>query len=166
MQETKTDKSLAQAFARLSKAAARKKIYSRKASKEGRPEVAHFIRAMAASEAIQARRLFNSLIGKVDTSDEYLTTVFEKEVDGILEKYSALIDDATEDRPALIHALSQLRAAQRILRSFYDPESRDVNIKKNTDYFVCHFCGYLNTGSRPEKCPICGASQEAFDEVD
>ena len=77
---SKTDQHLAQAFAQLSKAATRRKIYSRRASRDGRPDVARLLRAMSASEAVQARRLFNSLIGKIDTSDEYLTTIFEKEI--------------------------------------------------------------------------------------
>jgi rubrerythrin len=91
MPETKTDIYLAHAFAELSKAAARRKIYSHKAAKDGRPEVAHFLRAMAASDAVQARRLFNSLIGRVDKSDDYLTTVFEKEVQEILASYTELL---------------------------------------------------------------------------
>jgi len=165
MPETKTNRSLAQAFARLSKSAARKKAYSRKAAKEGRPEVAHFMRAMAGSEAIQARRLFNSLIGKVDTSDEYITTIFEKEVQGIMDTYSGLIDNATAERPALLHAVSQLRAAEKRLHSFYSQDDKDVNITQDSAYFVCHFCGYLSVDSPPEKCPICGAPSDAFHQI-
>ena len=165
MSDTKTNQNLAQAFAQLSQAAARRKVYSRKAAKEDRPELAHFMRAMSASEAVQARRLFNSLIGRVDTSGEYLTTVFEKEVQAILENYSELINDAKTERPALLHALSQLRAAETRLRSFYSPKSKDVTVKSDTAYFVCRFCGYLSTDHPPEKCPICGASKDAFEEV-
>ena len=165
MSDTKTNQSLAQAFARLSKAAARRKIYSRKAAKEGRPEVARFLRAMSASEAVQAHRLFNSLIGRVDTSNEYITTVFEKEVQAILENYSEFIDNAAAERPALLHALSQLRAAETRLRSFYSPENKAVNVNNDAEYFVCSFCGYLSTDSPPEKCPICGASIDAFQEI-
>ena len=165
MPDTTTDQYLAQAFARLSKAAARKKIYSRKAAKEGRPEVARLLRAMSASEAVQARRLFNSLVGRVDTSDEYIATIFAKELPAILEKYSAFIDCATAERPALLHALSQLRAAETRLRSFYSPDTGDVTVKEDSGYLVCGFCGYLSIDRAPEKCPICGAPFEAFDEV-
>lgn len=162
---SKTDQHLAQAFAQLSKAATRRKIYSRKATREGRPDVARLLRAMSASEAVQARRLFNSLIGKIDTSDEYLTTIFEKEIQEILENYAKLINNSTDERPALLHALSQLRAAETRLRSFYSSDSRDVNVKTDARYFVCRFCGYLGTDSPPEKCPICGASRDAFQET-
>jgi len=165
MPDTNIKQNLAQAFANLSKAASRKKIYSRKAARDGRPEVARFLRAMAESEAVQARRLFNSMIGKVDTSDDYIKTIFETEVQALLKNYRELIENATLERPALLHALSQLRAAETRLRSFYSRESRDVAVKKDADYFVCHFCGYLSTGAPPDKCPVCGASSDAFHEV-
>ena len=165
MSDTKTDQYLSQAFALLSKAAARKKIYSREAAKKGRPEIALFLRAMSASEAVQARRLFNSLVGKVDTSDEYVSTIFEKEVQALMENYSELIANASAERPALLHALSQLRAAETRLRSFYSPDDKDVNVKKDAGYFVCRFCGYLNENSPPDICPICGAPMDAFHEI-
>ena len=165
MPETKTNRSLAQAFALLSKAAARKKVYSRKAAKDGRPETAHFLRAMSASETIQARRLFNSLIGKIDTSDEYLTTLFAEEVQAILDNYSELIASGEDQRPALIQVFSQLRAAETRLRSFYSPANKDITVNKDAEYFVCRFCGYLSTDSPPEKCPICGAAKDDFQEI-
>jgi rubrerythrin len=165
MTDTKSSQFLAQAFAQLSKAAARKKVYSRKAAKEGRPEVARFLRAMSASEAVQARRLFNSLIGRIDTSEEYVTTIFEKEVQSILEIYAELIDSAAAEKPALLLAAKQLRAAETRLRSFYSQGSKDITVDEDPGYFVCKFCGYVSTGSPPEKCPICGASKDDFNEI-
>jgi rubrerythrin len=156
---------LAQVYAQLSKAAVRKTIYSRKAAKEGRPEVARLLRAMSASETVQARRLFNSLIGRVDTSDTYLKTIFAKEIPAILENYSELLETTPAERPALVHMLSQLRAAENRLRTFYSQESKDVNVSKSARYFICRFCGYMGTNSPPEKCPICGASSDAFHEI-
>jgi rubrerythrin len=165
MSDIKNNQHLTEVFAQLSKAAARRKIYSRKAAKEGRPEVARFLRAMSASETVQARRLFNSLIGKVDTSDTYLKTVFEKEIPAILQNYAGLLDIAPAERPALVHMLSQLRAAENRLRSFYSQESKDLNVSISASYFICRFCGYMGTDSPPEKCPICSASADAFHEV-
>jgi len=165
MSDSKIDHNLAQAYALLSRAAKRKKIYAHKAARSGRPEVARFLRAMAASEGSQARRLFNSLIGKIDTSDEYLATLFEQEVRDIVEHYSNTITGAPAERPALLHMISQLRAAEIRLRAFYSKDSRDVKVDKDARYFVCQFCGYLSTGSPPEKCPICTAPRDAFHEV-
>jgi rubrerythrin len=165
MPKTETEKQLARTFALLSKASARKKIYSHIATRRERPEVARLLRAMAKSEAVQARRLFNSLRGSVDTTDGYLKTVFGKEMPDILENYAELIKSATDERPSLLHALSQLRAAETRLRSFYSYDDKNINVNKNAEYFVCKFCGYLSVDCPPEKCPICGASRDAFHEV-
>ena len=165
MSDTKMEHDLAQAFARLSQAAARRKIYSRKAFKEDRPGLARFLRAMSASEAVQARRLFNSLIGRIDKSDAYLATIFEKEMQALLENYSELIDSASVERPSLLHALSQLSLVATRLRSFYSSDNKDVKIKEDAGYFVCRFCGYVSVDRAPEKCPVCGAPTDAFHEV-
>ena len=165
MAKAKITRYLAQAYAQLAKGAARKKMYSRRAARDGRPEVAHFLRAMAESEAVQARRLFNSLIGKIDLSDAYLKTIFEKEVKDLLATYTELFENATAERPAFLHALSQLRSAETRLRSFYSHDSRDVKVDAEARYFVCRFCGYLGTDNPPEKCPICGADSDAFQEI-
>ncbi len=159
------DQDIALAFARLSQAASRKKIYSRKAAMQGKLEVAHLLRVMSASETVQAGRLFKSLVGKIDTTDGYLKTVFEKEVQDILDNYMELIDRAGSQRQALLHALIQLRAAETRLRSFYSHDAGNVALKSDAEYFVCKFCGYLSTDAPPEKCPICGAPGDAFREV-
>lgn len=166
MSDSKTDLKLARAFAMLSKAAKRKRIYSHKATKKGRHDIAHFLRAMSASENVQARRLFNSMIGRVDTTDNFLSTVFEQEVQHILETYSDIIKNSSAERPALLHAIKQLRAAEIRLRSFYSSESRDVKVDKDVKYFVCQFCGYICTGSPPDICPVCTAPRKAFAEID
>jgi rubrerythrin len=120
---------------------------------------------MGASEAVQARRLLNSLIGRIDTSGGYLETIFAEEIPAVLENYTELINNTKAERPALLQAISQLRAAEKRLRSLYSQQNRDVKIKKNAKYFVCYFCGYLDTDSPPEKCPICGAARDAFRET-
>lgn len=153
-------------FGLLSKAAARKKVYSQKARQENRQEVSHLLRAISNSETIQARRLFNSLRGKIDTSDQYVSTIFEKEIEEIISEYSESLSHAQkEDNKAMVQALSQLRAAEKRIMSFYSKENKEIKINKVQKYFVCQFCGHINTEKRPESCPICGANKNGFSEV-
>ena len=157
---------LIRTFGLLSKASARKKIYSQKARLEGHHETSHLLRAISASETIQARRLFNSLRGKIDTSDQFISTIFEKEIEEIVREYSEVLSHAQkEDNKAMIQALSQLKAAERRMLAFYSKEKKEVTANKAQKYFVCQFCGYINTEKRPESCPICGAKQNGFHEV-
>jgi len=157
---------LIKTFGLLSKASARKTVYSQKARQEENQEVSHLLRTISKSEAIQARRLFNSLRGKIDTSNQYISTIFEKELKDVVDEYSESLSQAQkEDNKAMTQALSQLRAAERRIMSFYSKEKKKVNVHKAQKYFVCQFCGYINTKKPPESCPICGANQNGFSEV-
>ncbi len=151
----------------LIKASARKKVYAHKARKEGRLEVSHLMRVIAESESVQARRLLNSIRGRLDLSEGYIATVFEKELAETLEKLSEDLKRAEEvgDKP-LMQALSQMRAAERRNQAFYSRETGDVKIVADQNYYVCQFCGYAATGGLPENCPVCTANSAAFREIE
>ena len=160
------EKILISAFSLLSKASARKKVYSLKAIKEGREDLSHLLRTISESESVQARRLFNSLRGHIDNSDLYISTIFEKEIEKIVEEYTANLSEAEKEKnKTLTQVLSQLRAAERRIMSFYSKETKDVRVNKAQKYFVCQFCGYINIEKPPETCPICGANQNGFREI-
>lgn len=154
------------AFSLLSKASARKKVYSLKALREGREDLSHLLRTISESESVQARRLFNSLRGQIDNSDQYISTIFEKEIERIVEIYTVNLSEAEkEGNISLTQALSQLRAAERRIMSFYSDETKDVKGNLIKKYFVCQFCGYINTEKPPESCPICRANKNGFREI-
>ena len=37
--------------------------------------------------------------------------------------------------------------------------------EKETKYFVCSYCGWVETVTRPEKCPNCGRAPELYREI-
>ncbi|HSH13551.1 MAG TPA: hypothetical protein VLA15_07370 [Desulfurivibrionaceae bacterium] len=157
---------LLRAFGLLSIAAARKRIYALKAGQQGLPEVAHLLRAIAESEAVQARRLLNSCKGRIDNSDHYLATVFEAEIPAMISEYSELIEQTdVNDEKAVAMALRQLRAAEKRLISFYAREPAGAMVRTAQRYYVCPFCGYLSPEKPPTTCPICGAEQKDFREI-
>ena len=157
---------LIKTFGLLSKASARKKVYAQKARQENCQEVSHLLRVISESETIQARRIFNSLRGQIDISDQYVSTIFETEIEEIIGEYSKALGGAhQEENNAIIQVLSQLRAAERHIMSFYSKETKDINVEKEQKYFVCRFCGYINLEIIPELCPICGAAKTGFQEI-
>ena len=157
---------LYEVYGLFSNSAARKKVYSRQATKKGHAEVAHLLRAMMESETVQAKRMYHTMRGRIDKSEEYLSTIFEKEIQDNIDAYSEKIQVAEQaGMTSVVHALSQLRAAEKILLSFYNRQTKDVTIDKDMKYFVCRFCGYVSRNSAPDKCPICTADKERFNEV-
>jgi rubrerythrin len=160
------EENLTRLFALLSKAAAREKVYAQKAWQDGRPDLSHLLRAISASEAVQAHRLFKTLRGKIDTSEGYLTTIFEQELPLLIEEYAQSMKISHDaDSTSMNHALSQLRAASLRLQSFYAANNKELRQEKATKYFLCQFCGYVSENNPPDTCPICGAKKEGFQEV-
>lgn len=157
---------LKKAFSLLSIHAGRKKVYATKALKEGQKDIAHLMRAMSHSEYVQARRLFHTLRGRIDTSEQYVSTIFEKEIEQVISEYAKFIDEAkASDNTAMIQAFSQLSAAERRLKGFYSLDKKQIKAVEKEKYFVCQFCGYLHEKISPEKCPVCGADKNGFKEV-
>ena len=157
---------LLRTFGLLSKAAARKRIYAKKAIKEGRQGVGHLIRAITESEKIQAHRVFSAYRGHVDLSDKYLSTLFEEEIQDIIDQYSRDLSEAKEvNNQAIIHALTQLLDVEKQIRSYFSSETGDVVDERDRNYHVCVFCGHIMENPLPDVCPICGAAQESFKEV-
>ena len=153
-------------FGLLSRAAARKKIYAKKAVREGRNGLGHLIRAITESEKVQAHRVFSAYRGHVDLSDKYLSTIFEKEIEEVIDQYSLDLTKAEKsDNQAIIHALTQLLSVEKHIRNYYSTEKGDIIDDTDKDYHVCSFCGYINQGDLPEACPICGAKRDAFKEI-
>lgn len=155
---------LAKIFALLSRASARKKIYSRKAATAGRDDLAFMLKAISASEEIQARRVMNTFKGQIDPSDDFISTIFEEEIASILSEYSEAITEA-ENNPGISRILTQLKAAEKRLQSFYSNKDRDISDHDIETYQVCSFCGYLNSGDLPDNCPLCGAAGNTFKTI-
>ena len=157
---------LGAAFALLTKAAARKRIYVARARQAGRQAEARLLAALAASEEAQARRLFNNYRGPVDTSERYLATIFTEEVAEVVAEYENQLRLAQgNSNTALLQALSQLRRAENWLHSFYQEGNGQAQLAGAEHYYVCPFCGYLAADMAPPQCPICGAAGESFREA-
>lgn len=163
---TNIEEMLLRTFGLLAKAAARKKIYAKKAVRDGREGVGHLIRAITESEKIQAHRVFSAYRGHIDLSEKYLTTLFAEEIEDIIEQYARDLAEAEKgDNQAIIHALPQLLAVERHNRAFFSTDRGDVADDGDRAYHVCVFCGHINEEPLPESCPVCGAARNSFREV-
>ncbi len=153
-------------FSLLTKASARKKVYAQKAAQGEQEELGHLLRVLSHSESIQARRILNLIKGKIDTSDQYVATIFEDEIEEVVDGYAgALLLAQKEEDKVFTLALSQLKAAEVRARSFYSKKTKSIKNEQRQEYFVCQFCGYIHTENIPEQCPICGAAKSGFKEV-
>jgi rubrerythrin len=162
----KTEKNLAYAFAAESKASARNETFSLKAAMEGYPQIARLFRAVSDAESVHARRYLLLMRGKIGSTVENLETAFQKEIKANVEEYPKLIKDAAaEDQQAALKAFSQSRDVESLHAQLYKKAINDMVADRETDYYVCQVCGYVNEDEAPDKCPICGAVKEKFKQV-
>ena len=162
----KTEKNLAIAFAAESKAAVRNEAFARKADKDGYPVIARLFRAVSEAESVHAHRYLLMLRGKIGSTEENLETAFQHEIKANVDEYPQLIKDASDEGQKMaLQAFSQSRDVESRHAALYKKAMNDMLADRETVYFVCQVCGYIDEDEAPEKCPICGAVTGKFKRI-
>ncbi len=159
----KTEKNLAYAFAAESKASARNSTFARKAEIEGYHQIARLFRAVSEAESVHARRYLMLMRGKIGSTEENLETAFQNEIKANVEAYPELIKDAAQEgNERVLKIFSQSRDVEGGHAKLYKKALDDMITDRETEYYVCKVCGFINEDEAPDKCPICGAVKEKF----
>ena len=162
----KTEKNLALAFAAESKASVRNEVFAKKADKEGYPQIARLFRAVSEAESVHAHRYLLLLRGKIGSTEENLEAAFQNEIKANVDEYPKLMKDASdEDQKKVLEAFSQSRDVESRHAALYKKAMNDMLADRETVYFVCQVCGYIDEDEAPEKCPICGAVTGKFKRI-
>jgi rubrerythrin len=104
--------------------------------------------------------------GKIGSTEENLEAAFQSEIKANVEEYPKLIQAASaEGHKAALKAFSQARDVESFHAQLYKKAINDMVAERETDYYVCQVCGYVNEDKAPDKCPICGAVKEKFEQV-
>jgi rubrerythrin len=163
-----TEDNLKNAFAGESQANRKYLFFADKAEKEGFKQIAKFFRAAAASETKHARNHLNTLKG-VKSTKENVKAAFDGETHEIEEMYPKFIEEAkAENRSDAIGTFTWAIEAEKGHATEYKKAMESLEAGKDLDekaYFVCDCCGYTAAGEAPDKCPVCGASKDKFEEV-
>ena len=161
----KTRANVEAAFVGEAKAHFRLLAFAGKADEEGYPQIARLFRAVAAAEAAHARSHFE-LLEKIRSTEENLKLSFEKETFVNQVAYPAFLKQAWADEDKLsIWYFTKARNAEERHAHLYKLAISDMVSDKETKFFVCSYCGWVETLARPEKCPNCGRAPELYDEI-
>ena len=158
-----TRKNVEAAFVGEAKAYFRLMAFAGKAEEEGYPQVARLFRAVAAAEAVHAASHFE-LLEKVHSTEENLNLSFDKETFVNEVAYPAFLKQAYEDKLSIWY-FTKARNAEERHAHLYKLAIADMASEKETKYFVCSYCGWVETVTRPEKCPNCGRAPELYREI-
>jgi rubrerythrin len=160
-----TEENLKNAFAGESQANVKYLIFANKAEKEGFPNVAKILRAVAYSEQLHATNHYDQL-GNIQETSKNLQIAIDGETFEIEEMYPAY---------KAVAELQLEKGAQRTLYWAIEAEKIHLGLHRKAkqavdsgkdveigDIFVCGLCGYTMEAPVPDKCPICGWPKEKF----
>lgn len=158
---TKSFDNLAEIFAERSAQSARNTIRALKADKEGRPQEARLFRALANGQHIHAAKALMLLRGQIGSTDDNISAALA-EVETSSTALKGMIKTAAMDRNA-----SAESSFAHFMKAAYSHSAKlKALAKSDAVYHVCQICGFISSEGVPERCPICRAVPQQFEEVE
>ena len=160
-----TKEFLEEAFAGESMAHMRYLIFSEKAKKEGKSNLARLFAAIAYAEQVHATNHYREL-SMIRESPDNLQACIDGETHEVEEMYPVYNNAAQfQDETGAARSTHYALEAEKIHAVMYTEakkaveEGKDIEIGKVS---ICPVCGYTVEGEAPEFCPVCGAPRERF----
>ena len=138
--------------------------FAAQAEKEGYPGVAKMFRTIAAAETVHALAHFRTSGGVGDTAAN-LKASLDGETYEFSTMYPAFIKDAeAEGHEAAKKGFHFANEAEKVHGSLYQKALDGLaSLKgKDSDWYLCPICGFVQEGSAPDSCPICKAKGSVF----
>lgn len=162
----KTRQHLYDAYTGESKAAVRLKAFARKAEEEDYPAIAKLFRAVAESEGIHAYNNLRLLREIKDTETNLEEALASEQKIAQVSYDSFIVDAEAEGDKAAATMFAYARDVEERHMKLYEGALQHLVAEKVPNYYVCSVCGYVADDVIPERCPICGAPEDKFFEVE
>jgi rubrerythrin len=163
-----TNENLKEAFAGESQANQKYRAFAKKAVQDGFPNIAHLFRTTAEAERIHAEAHLRNLDGVGSTAEN-----LKGAIDGETYEYSTMYPPMLAQAEAEGHRAKTMFGfavkAEAVHAKLYKlaleaaQQGKDLSEAK---FYLCPFCGHIEFGVPPGKCPICGAPAAKFVEVE
>lgn len=160
-----TEQNLRAAFAGESQAHMRYLIFSDKAEKDGKPNVARLFRAISFAEQVHATNHFKTFGDLKDTSANLQAAIDGEtfEVDEMYPSYDAVAKlQGEKGAEQVIYGAIE---AEKIHAKMYKKAKDTVEKGKDLtigNVYICEVCGYTVEGEAPDTCPTCKAKKDKF----
>jgi rubrerythrin len=163
-----TEENLKEAFAGESQAYQKYSAFAKKAEKDGFANIAKLFRTTAEAERVHAEGHLKALDMIASTADN-LQAAIDGETYEFTEMYPPMVELAQADKHRAKTMFKFAVDAEEVHAEIYKKALEAVKNGTDmdvTDFYLCPVCGYIELGSAPEKCPVCGAKQKVFVQVD
>lgn len=165
---TTTGENLKEAFAGESQANQKYRAFAKKAEKDGFTNIAKLFRTTAEAERIHAEGHLKAL-DMIASTAENLQSAIDGETYEFTEMYPPMVDQAVSDKHKAKTMFKFAVDAEEVHAQIYTKALEAVKAGVDldvSDFYLCPICGYIELGSAPEKCPVCGAKAAMFVQVD
>jgi rubrerythrin len=167
MSTPNTEDNLKEAFAGESQANQKYRAFARKAEIDGKPNVARLFRTTAEAERIHAEGHLKALAG-VGSTAENLKHAIAGETHEFESMYPPMLAQAEAEghraKTMFGFAVKAEAVHARLYKLALEAVERGEDLSE-ARFYLCPFCGHIEFGKPPEKCPICGAPAAKFVEV-
>ena len=164
-----TQDNLQTAFAGESQANRRYLFFAEKAEKDGHPQIARLFRAIAEAETVHARNHLSTM-GDIKSTKENLEEAIGGENYEFTKMYPEFIEQAQSEGVKRAESTFDFaNKVEKIHHKLYEKALQALEGGQKLEeksFSVCQVCGYTIEGTAPDKCPICGAPQSRFKQVD
>lgn len=163
-----TKENLKEAFAGESQANQKYRAFAKKAEKDGFANIAKLFRTTAEAERIHAEGHLKAL-DLIQSTAENLQSAIDGETFEFTKMYPPMVELAEADghkaKTMFKFAVDAERVHAEIYQKALEAVKKGVDLD-TSDFYLCTVCGYIEVGSAPEKCPVCGALKKIFVQMD
>ncbi|MFW6113340.1 MAG: rubrerythrin family protein [Actinomycetota bacterium] len=162
-----TEKFLNEAFAGESMAHMRYQHFADQAESEGLKDLARMFRAISYAERVHAGNHYRAL-GMMESTSDNIQQCIDGETFEIEEMYPVYNETAKlQDEKDAVRSTHYALEAEKIHADWYKKAKETVDAGGDIEIGkiqICSVCGHTREGEAPDKCPICGASRDKFEE--
>jgi rubrerythrin len=158
---------LKEAISGESQASTKYQAFSKKAERDGFPNVAKLFRTASAAELIHAEGHMKALNLIGDTADN-LRTAIAGETYEYQEMYPPMNERAEAEGHKAKRMFKYALGAEEVHAQLYAAALEAVESGKDLDegeFYLCTVCGHIEFGKPENACPICGAKASSYIQV-
>jgi len=158
---------LKDAFAGESQANQKYRAFASKAEQEGFPNIARLFRTTAEAERIHADGHLRAL-DAIQSTAENLQGAIDGETYEFTKMYPPMLATAVAEGHKAKRMFGYAVEAEAVHARLYQAALQAVQQGRDlaeTHFYLCPVCGYIELGTPPEECPVCGAKKSKFFQI-
>lgn len=162
-----TKENLDTAFCGESEAYQKYTAFAKKAEKDGLANIAKLFRTTAEAERIHAEGHLKAM-DKIGSTLENLEAAIAGETYEFEDMYPPMYEQAVADKHKAKRMFGYALEAEKVHAELYAKALAAVRDGKDLDevnIYLCPTCGYIELGTPPEKCPVCGVKGSSFTQL-